>query len=81
MPQVEEDGGGLGAAILWNPQLTTVDCRVQMIDLSDLRTRDNTECVRATASTADFRQEAVLRTCLMGSPCGATAAPLKFANF
>ena len=37
--------------------------------------------VRATASTADFRQEAVLRTCSMHSPRGATAAPLKFANF
>ena len=46
-----------------------------------VRYEDLNVCVRATASTADFRQEAVLRTCSMHSPRGATAAPLKFANF
>ena len=38
-------------------------------------------CARATASTADFYKEAALPACSMPSPRGATAAPLKFANF
>lgn len=42
-PHVDADGGGLEAATRWNMQLTSVGCRVRMIDLSDLRTRDNTQ--------------------------------------
>lgn len=55
VPHVDADGGGLEAATRWNAQLTAVGCQVRMIDLSDLRKRDNTpvndlnDCVHLAA--------------------------------
>ena len=55
VPDVDADGGGLEAATRRDTQLTSVGCRVRMIDLSDLRKRDSTpvndlnDCVHLAA--------------------------------
>jgi hypothetical protein len=42
VPHVDEDGGGMEAATRWHAQLTSVGCRVRMLDLSGLTKRDFT---------------------------------------
>ncbi len=51
VPDVDADGGGLEAATRRDTQLTSVGCRVWMIDLSDLSIRENTS-VKAPATGA-----------------------------